>query len=118
LIMAGVLAAILGHADEALQYSKRATEIDPLNFGNFDSLGEYFMDAGNFKEAQDALRRAQALNPSYLSAHWSLGLALLLGGKTSDALAEFERESDDGFRVAGHALAYYALGRTPDASEA
>jgi adenylate cyclase len=40
--MAGVLASILGHADEALQYSKRASDIDPLNFSNFDILGEYF----------------------------------------------------------------------------
>jgi hypothetical protein len=30
----------------------------------------------------------------------------------------FEREGDDDFRVAGGALAYYALGRTADALEA
>ncbi len=116
--MAGVLASILGHADEALQYAKMASDIDPLNFGNLDILGEYFMNAGYFKEAQEAFRRAQSLNPSYLSAHWSLGEALLLDGKTAEALAEFEREGDDDFRVAGRALAYYALGRTADALEA
>jgi TolB-like protein/DNA-binding winged helix-turn-helix (wHTH) protein/cytochrome c-type biogenesis protein CcmH/NrfG len=118
LYMAGILASILGHADKAWHYAKRATDIDPLNFTHFDILGEYSMDAGHFKEAQKALRRAQELNPSYLSAHWSLGQALLLDRKTSEALAEFERESEGDFRIAGRALSYHALGRTADALEA
>lgn len=76
------------------------------------------MEAGNLKESQVAMRRAQALNPTYSDAHYFLGKVLLLDGKTSEALAEFEREVDPQERLPGLALAYHALGRSDDADAA
>jgi TolB-like protein/Tfp pilus assembly protein PilF len=118
LMTAGIVADILGRGDEALQYAKRAVNEDPLSSSYFNMLGYYLMSAGKLTEAQAAYRRAQELQSSYIEAHWGLGRALLLDGKTLDALAEFERETDEEDRLPGRALAYYALGRSVDADAA
>ena len=118
LMAASILAAILGRADEALGYVTRAVDKDPLSSVAMSLLGRSLMEAGKLKESQAALRRAQALNPTYADAHYSLGKVLLLDGKTSEALAEFEREVDHEDRLPGLALAYYALGRRRDADAA
>jgi len=115
LTAAGIIANILGSAKLAVQYSTRAVAKDPLSSTRWEQLGQNQMGAGHLVEAVVAFRRSQELNPSYLNAHWNLGTALLLTGNATDALAEFERESDDDNRVIGRALAYFALGRSVDA---
>jgi TolB-like protein/cytochrome c-type biogenesis protein CcmH/NrfG len=118
LASASIIENILGRADVAVQYATRAVALDPLSSVRVDWLGKALKGAGKLQEAQSALRRAQELNPSMIDIHSTLGVVLLLSGKSSDALAEFERTPDDGDRVFGRALAYYALGRPADADSA
>jgi adenylate cyclase len=118
LTAASVIASILGRANVAVRYSTRAVAKDPLSSVSWDQLGEDQMYAGNTAEAIAALRRAQELNPSYPNAHFNLGVALLLSGKPTEALAEFERDADDDDRTAGRALAYYSMRRTEEADAA
>ena len=118
LIAAGIVAAKLGRADESVEYVTKAVAKDPLSNIAVDLLGQFLMGAGKLKESQAALRRAQALNPAYPDAHYYLGKALLLDGKTAEALAEFEREVDPQERLPGLALAYHAVGRGDEADAA
>ncbi len=118
LLLASDLAAYRGDLAGALQYVRRAIARDPLNSYALDTLGQILESAGEFEDAQAALQRAQQLNPSYTNAHWNLGIALLLGNKKLDALAEFEREANEEDRIPGRALAYFGLGRAADAEAA
>ncbi len=118
LTSASLVAGILGNANVAVRFIAQAVEKDPLSSDRWDQLGQDQMRAGNFDDAVTALRRAQALQPSYSNAHWNLGTALLLGGKAADALAEFEREPEEEDRIPGRALVYYTMGRTADADAA
>jgi adenylate cyclase len=118
LTAASIVASILGRADVAVQYSTRAVAKDPLSSVSWDQLGDDQMYAGNLAEGVAALRRAQELNPAYPEAHWNLGVALILSGKQSEALAEFQRDPDDDERIAGLALAYHAMGRAGEADAA
>jgi adenylate cyclase len=118
LTAASIVASILGRANVAAEYSTRAVLKDPLSSVSWDQLGEDQMYAGNLAEAVAALRQAQELNPAYPNAHWNLGVALLVSGKPTEALAEFERDPDDDDRSAGRALVYPSLGRTAAADSA
>jgi tetratricopeptide (TPR) repeat protein len=118
LASASIIENILGRADVAVQYATRAVALDPLSSVRVDWLGKVLKGAGKLQEAQAMLRRAQELNPSSIGTHWYLVVVLMLSGKSSDALAEFEREKSEDDRVAGRALAYYALGRTAEADSA
>jgi tetratricopeptide (TPR) repeat protein len=115
---ASIIENILGRADVAVQYATRAVALDPLSTVRLDSLGKLLKGAGKLPEAQAALCRALELNPSNIGSRWELGVVLLLSGNATDALAEFESESDQEDLVFGRALAYYALGRTVDADAA
>ena len=118
LMFASTLAAIQGDMALALKYVRQAVARDPLNSDAGELLGENLVSMGEFEEAETALRRVQQLDPSHLNTHWDLGIALLLDNKKLDALGEFERETAEDDRVPGHALAYFALGRTADAEAA
>jgi TolB-like protein/cytochrome c-type biogenesis protein CcmH/NrfG len=118
LTSASLIAGIMGNANAAVRFIAQAVEKDPLSYDRWDQLGQDQMRAGNFDDAVTALRRAQALRPSYANANWNLGTALLLGGKAADALVEFEREPGEEDRIPGRSLAYYALGRTAEADAA
>jgi tetratricopeptide (TPR) repeat protein len=52
------------------------------------------------------------LSPDYIGAHGLIGFALLFKGDAQAALADFEQEADEEYRVKGQALAYHALGQT------
>jgi serine/threonine-protein kinase len=101
----------IGYLDESIALCGRAIALDPLNVLGHRYLGFYSLLAGLPQQAETALKEALALNPFAGLTHNSLGDVYLLQGRFAEALAEFEKESHDGFRLRGLSVAYHALGR-------
>jgi adenylate cyclase len=115
---AALLVLALGRVEESIalqEYSVARSPVDPR--GHFD-LSLAYRYADRLDDAERSGRKALELSPDYVGAHYALGVVLLLKGRPSQALIEWEAEGDQAFRVKGRALAYYALGRQAEADAA
>jgi len=108
----------LGRLDEAIVLAEYVVARDPVNSIDHANLGVYRLYARRLDEAIESYRTTLKLSPGFISAHYAIGVALLLKGKPSEALAAFEQEADEEYRVKGSALAQYELGRTVEHAEA
>ncbi len=115
---AGALAATLGRFDEALSLGRRAAELDPLSAAAQNAIGIAAYYAGRLEEAARAFRKALELSPEFPLAHCFLGRIYLAQSRPQEALAEMEREPEEGYRLQGLALAYYALGQKKESDGA
>ncbi|MFL5299086.1 MAG: tetratricopeptide repeat protein, partial [Anaeromyxobacteraceae bacterium] len=106
----GLLLATLGRFDEAIAATRRAIDIDPLFPANWAALGNHQFATGNYARARAAWARALEIAPEYAGVEAMRGLAALLEGHPAEALAAFQREGDEGTRLAGEALARHSLG--------
>jgi TolB-like protein/DNA-binding winged helix-turn-helix (wHTH) protein/Flp pilus assembly protein TadD len=111
-------ARLLGRFDEALRLNRRAVDLDPLNAGSWESLGEteYFM--GQLGEAVADVKKSLELNPDVFPGPVMLGNIYVLQGRPQDALPEIERVRYEPQRAFLYAIAYYALGRKKDSDTA
>jgi tetratricopeptide (TPR) repeat protein len=108
----------LGRLDEALALDEAVTRRDPLNLWPLGNLGIYQRFAGRYDAAIASFHTALNLNPNAGQVHLLLGLALLLKGDATTALAEIEQEKSESDRMIGLPMAYCALGRKADADAA
>jgi tetratricopeptide (TPR) repeat protein len=108
------LALTVGRWDDALALLDLARVNEPLTAYVYQGLGWIQVRRGQLAAAEAAARKTLELNPTYVSAHYYLGLVLLARGQREAALAEMRKESIDGDQSAGLAMAYYSLGRTPE----
>jgi tetratricopeptide (TPR) repeat protein len=83
----------------------------------FISRFELFL-VGRYEEAEAALSKVQELNPQLSSLHLTRGKILLWRRRPQEALEEIEKETGEWEKLSGESLAYYALGRIPDADHA
>jgi len=116
--LAAFSAAMLGRLDEALQLDRRALELDPLNAGSWESLGdtEYFM--GQLDEAAADVKKALELNHDVWSGPIMLGRIYVQQGRAQNALPEIKRVRYEPFRAFLYAIAYYELGRKKESDAA
>ena len=114
----GWLAGNLGHWDEAIELMHKAIERDPLRPNSYTYLGYLFLAVERDLEAEAAFRNALELDPDGAARHRTIGLALLLQGKTDAALREMQQETDEGWRLAGLPLVFHALGRRGESDAA
>jgi serine/threonine-protein kinase len=110
--------ADLGHWNEALAQVNAALVADPLWPLPYQGLNWLQSRRGHLAEAETAARRLIELSPTYLSAHYYLGLVLLEGGDREGALKAMQLEAPEGGRDAGLAMAYHALGRNAESDAA
>jgi serine/threonine-protein kinase len=80
------LLAALGRKDEALDASRRALELSPLDPGLATDLGWHHLMAGEYERADTTLARAVALDPADADAHFLL--AVLATGRGDYVLAD------------------------------
>jgi tetratricopeptide (TPR) repeat protein len=118
LLGASSLQASLGKFDEAVALNRRAVDIDPLSVVAHVSLGMHAYYAGHEELAIDAYQKALAITPDGPEAHYLLGLVYLARSQPQQALAEFEKNPQNGQRIVGEALAYNALGKKTEADAA
>ena len=111
-------AAILGRLDEALQLTRRAVDLDPLNVHGWEGLGEIEFRSGKLDEAEADLKKAHELRPDYFLSSVFLSEIYVMQGRPQDALPEIERVGYDPIRTFLYAIAYHALGRKKDSDAA
>jgi TolB-like protein/DNA-binding winged helix-turn-helix (wHTH) protein len=108
-------ALLFGHFDEALRLNQQATEMDPLNAGSWEILGETEYNMGQLDQAVVHLRKALELSPNLWHGHIFLSQTHILQGRPQGALLEIDRIQERDQRLIQYALAYYALGRKKEA---
>ena len=112
------LALADGRPGQALQLAQRALSLDPLNCWNFAALGDAYSATGRFTEAETAYRNAVELAPTTAGLHALLAYILLSTNKTTEAVAEAEREPEAAWRETATLFALDAAGRKGDANRA
>jgi TolB-like protein/DNA-binding winged helix-turn-helix (wHTH) protein len=106
----GVVLGQFGRLPEAIAAMERSIEIDPLAADAWVNLGVYLTAVNDFLAARRALERSLAITPINDITHLALGTLDLREGRLQDALAEFQKDSDDVYRKAGEAEVDYSRG--------
>ena len=117
-MLAAASAPILGRLDEALQLTRRAVDLDPLNVHGWEGLGEIEFRGGKLDEAEADLKKAHELRPDYFLSSVFLSEIYVMQGRPQNALPEIERVGYDPIRTFLHAIAYHALGRKKESDAA
>lgn len=79
-----------GRTEEALTWTARGRELDPLEVSGTD-LGEALFFARRYDEAIGELRGELAMQGDSASALWYLGFSLIAKGQPDDAIPELEK---------------------------
>ena len=108
----------LGRLNEALALGEALVRRDPVNVRVFSTYGRNLRFAGRLDEAIASFRSLLSLSPGRGGANAQLGVALLLKGDASGALAEIEHERSELWRMIALPMAYHALGRKADSDAA
>ena len=120
LTTAGEIMVRLWREEEGIRILRYVVERDPLTPYHHDNIADAYLNAGAPERAEAAFRTILTLFPDYGGwAPWGIGLALLLQGKPSEAMPEFENMPEGNpLRLHGTALALHDLGRREDAQAA
>jgi TolB-like protein/lipoprotein NlpI len=108
----------LGRLNEALTLEDAVARRDPLDVIGLANFGLHQRMAGRYDAAIASFRTVLNLSPNRGGAHFQLGVALMLKGDATAALAEIEQEKSEVWRMIGLPMAYCALGRKADADAA
>lgn len=79
-----------GRAEEALAWSRRAREHDPLAVSGVQ-IGWILFQARRYEEAIHELRSVLAVVPDHATALWFLGFALIANGQPDEAIPILEK---------------------------
>ena len=118
IVLAEAQAMTMGRWDDALKQANARLERDPLDPIGYVRLSAVQLRRGRLAEAETAMRRALEISPTFGFAHYNLGVVLLARAEPDAALKEFTKDSIDGARLKGTAMAYFALGRRSESDTA
>ncbi len=93
-MQAGIAADKQRQFDVAIKEFKQVTELDPSFADGFISLGQAYMETGDYGSAIAPLKHALELNADFLPAHQLLGYALLAQGYAKEAIPHLQRSPD------------------------
>ncbi len=110
--------AALGRFPEGLAAARRATEADPLWGWAWIILARMLDYGGDQPGAEVAARRGLQVSPDNPAAAYELGIALRGQGRLEEALACFDRNSLEFFRLTGLAITHHALGNARESQTA
>jgi len=100
----------LGHDAEFTALVRRAAQLDPLDATIHRQVAMIELDALNLEEADTALMRALECDAELGLANYVLGSIRMAQGRLPEAVAAFERETLDDYRLLGLVLARHAQG--------
>jgi len=116
--VAGAVARRLGRLEQAIALGEYDVARDPVSTEGYDGLALAYRYSGRLDDSIAAYRKFLALAPDAGWAHTALGDVLLQHGDAAAALAEYQKEPVEVFRLAGLVMAYHALGRKPESEAA
>jgi tetratricopeptide (TPR) repeat protein len=107
----------LDRQSEAIAEYEKAVSLSPNDYRYWMSLGTAYERAGESAKAEEALKRAVALAPSYAYPHWFLGNLFLRNARYDEAFAELRLASaaDVGFQPQQFNLIWAIYGDDPEA---
>ena len=108
----------LGRLEQAARLDQYAVAHDPLNPKTHGSLAYDYARLGRLDEAISSYRIALRLSPGRVGTAYNVGELLLRKGEAAAALAEFEQESEENWRLMGSTMALHALGRKAESDTA
>jgi TolB-like protein/DNA-binding winged helix-turn-helix (wHTH) protein/tetratricopeptide (TPR) repeat protein len=79
-----------GRVDEALAWSRRARELDPLGKAG-ETIGWIHFQARRYDDSIRELRSFLAVHPDDAIAHLSLAFPMIANGQTEEAIADLEK---------------------------
>ncbi len=116
--IAGVVARRLGRLDLAIALGQYKVAHDPVAIEGYDDLGLAYRYNGQLDESIAAYRKLLSLAPDAGWERTALGSVLLQKGDAEAALAEFQKEPIEVYRLSGLAMAYQVLGRKAESDAA
>ena len=108
---AGAEAEKSGHFEAAIAEFRKVTELEPTLPEGFVSLGQVYLEGGDYGGAIPPLKKALQLNADLVPAHQLLGYALLAQGYATEAVPHLEKAQDQ----AALGIAQLEAGQLPDA---
>jgi len=113
--LAARLALIDGDFAESIRLLKEVEILDPVSWGPKMSLGHSYLPLDRLAEAKSAFTEALELLPIGVQVNFRLGSVMLVSGDLDDALLQMNKEILNGFRLAGRAMVFHAMGDTSSA---
>jgi eukaryotic-like serine/threonine-protein kinase len=102
-----------GRLDQASAEINRARDLDPLSLVIMNNVAEIFIDRGQWREAEEQLRRILELDPTFFVAHQTLAVCYAKQGRLDQALSSAETAVAQSNRANGPlALLGYAKARS------
>jgi tetratricopeptide (TPR) repeat protein len=103
----GILYYQLRNHDSAIQYIRKALELNPASADALYNLGNVYKDSGRLNEAIDCFQQSLKLNPQNADAYNNQGMIYKDKGQLNDAIASFKKAIQ---LNPNHVIAYYNLG--------
>lgn len=104
------IALIDGDFAESIRLHKEREILDPVSWGPKLGLGRNYFRLGRLDEAKSAYAEAHELLPTGHGINYRLGTVMLVSGDLDDALLQMNKEPRDGYRLAGRAMVFHAMG--------
>jgi adenylate cyclase len=104
--------------DLAIDLAQYQVSRDPVNTDAYDALGLAYRYKGEMEKSAAAYRMLLSLAPDSGWEHTGLGNVLLQMGDANAALAEYQKEPIESYRLIGFAKAYHDLGRKAESDAA
>ena len=108
----------LGRMDQAIALGEYVVSRDPVNMDAYDGLALAYRYSGRLDDSIAAYRKVLSLAPDSGFERTALGNVLLQKGDAEAALAEYQKEPIESFRLSGLTAAYHALGRKAESDAA
>jgi TolB-like protein/Tfp pilus assembly protein PilF len=116
--IASAVARRLGRMELAIALGEYGVARDPVNVNCYDELGLAYRYSGQLDKSIAAYRKLLSLAPDAGWDRTALGDVLLDKGDAEGALAEFQKEPIEVYRLGGLTRAYLALGRKAESDAA
>jgi serine/threonine protein kinase len=114
----GDLALVFGEVNRAVELYEDDLARNPLDPNALDFLGAALCAAERLQQCLQTRLSLLQLHPDFDGVNSSVGLARLYLGQFAEALQMMQREPNDGYRLGGLALVYWALGRRSESDAA
>ena len=100
----GLIAYAENRTADAFREFERVRQIDEGDVGTNISLGQMYLEATEYRQAIEVLRRAIAAEPYNVTAAYNLGLALARGGQPDEGQRMLDRAQT--LRASGYSVTY------------